>query len=110
MAGRYHVACQPPAYTPTFWSTSKLPGASGSAAVRHGVPAFHDMPRVGRGIRHGLGADDDFNLDVLTIGDASVWCVLLLERKKKADGTICGLAVSFATLVSIFQVVWKQLG
>ena len=50
-----------------------------------------------------------FNPDKLNIGGAEVWCMLLHERERKANGTIRGLAVPFATFVVIFKAVRGQL-
>ena len=50
-----------------------------------------------------------FNPDRLNIGGVKVWCVLLHERERKANGTIRGLAVPFATFVAIFKAVRGQL-
>ena len=60
----------------------------------------------------GYGKDWEwtmFNPDELNIGGARVWCMLLQERQRKANGTIRGLAVPFATFVRLFQAVRAQL-
>ena len=49
------------------------------------------------------------NPDKLNIGGVEVWCVLLHERERKANGTIRGLGVPFATFVAIFKAVRGQL-
>ena len=50
-----------------------------------------------------------FNTDQLEIDTAEVWVVFLLETERKEDGTLRGLAVSFETLIGLFQAVRKQL-
>ena len=65
-----------------------------------------------RELVEGYGRDWEwtmFNPDELNIGGAEVWCMLLQERERKADGTIRGLAVPFATFVAIFKAVRGQL-
>ena len=65
-----------------------------------------------RELVEGYGRDWEwmmFNPDELNIGGAEVWCMLLQERQRKANGTIRGLAVPFATFVAIFKAVRGQL-
>ena len=50
-----------------------------------------------------------FNPDKLKIGGYEFWCMLLQERERKANGTIRGLGVPFATFVAIFRAVRGQL-
>ena len=50
-----------------------------------------------------------FNPDQLKVGGAAVWCIFFNEMERKENGTIRGLAVSFDTLIHIFQAVRKQL-
>ena len=65
-----------------------------------------------RELVEGYGKDWEwtmFNPDKLSIGGVEVWCVLLHERERKANGTIRGLGVPFATFVAIFKAVRGQL-
>ena len=65
-----------------------------------------------RELVEGYGRDWEwtmFNPDELNIGGAKVWCMLVYERERKADGTIRGLAVPFATFVELFKAVRGQL-
>ena len=65
-----------------------------------------------RELVEGYGRDWEwtmFSPDKLNIGGSEVWCMLLQERERKANGTIRGLAVPFATFVAIFKAVRGQL-
>ena len=65
-----------------------------------------------RELVEGYGRDWEwmgFSPDKLNIGGSEVWCMLLQERERKANGTIRGLAVPFATFVAIFKAVCGQL-
>ena len=60
----------------------------------------------------GYGKDWEwamFNPDKLRTAGVEVWCVLLHERERRADGTIRGLGVPFTTFVAIFKAVRGQL-
>ena len=81
---------------------------STTKARRRSTLAFQLTGNWSRGtVRYGSGYRSI--RDQLEIDAAEVWVVFLLETERKEDGTLRGLAVSFETLIGLFQAVRKQL-
>ena len=79
---------------------------------RHGTATAYPRFATCRQLVDGYREDWEWtmlNPDKLNIGGVEVWCVLLHERERKANGTIRGLGVPFATFVAIFKAVRGQL-